>query len=330
MRYSLFGQKPETSQWRWGEARSLLAIDNYREMLEELVKPESKIAQEEIDNWYKKKIDETGEEIDLLRLSSNNKPEHYVPPTDTKLASTLWSDIKPNGSSQLKALFGKKVFENPKSVDFVKRVIRFIEGKSEDILVLDSFAGSGTTAQAVLDLNKEDGGRRKFILVQMTEATPAKPEKNICKDITRERVKRAIDKYSYESGFTYQRVGPAMDAETMLAGQLPEVKQFSHYVFYLCTGEQTTAPIKALDKNLYLVGESGSAGVYLIYSPDYDTLTRLALNLDAAEKILADDGKKRRIVYAPACFLDEEYLRAQNLEFVSIPYGLFQRKGSEA
>jgi DNA modification methylase len=223
---------------------------------------------------------------------------------------------------------GEEIFTTPKPSDLVKRIVQIAANK--DSIILDSYAGSGTTAQAVLDLNKEDGGRRKFILVQMTEATPAKPEKNICKDITRERVKRAIDKYSYESGFTYQRVGPAMDAETMLAGQLPEVKQFSHYVFYLCTGEQTTAPIKALDKNLYLVGESGSAGVYLIYSPDYDTLTRLALNLDAAEKILADDGKKRRIVYAPACFLDEEYLRAQNLEFVSIPYGLFQRKGSEA
>lgn len=126
MRYKLFGQKPETGQWRWGEARSLLAIENYKEMLVDLGLENTEPSQEDIDNWYMKKVEETGEELDLLRLSSNKKPEHYVPPTDTRLASTLWSDLKPNGSSQLKALFKKKVFENPKSIDLVKRIIRFL------------------------------------------------------------------------------------------------------------------------------------------------------------------------------------------------------------
>ena len=54
----------------------------------------------------------------------------------------------------------------------------------------------------------------------------------------------------------------------------------------------------------------------------------MALNLDIAEKIIADQPDKKRIVYAPACFLDEEYMEANQIEFVSIPYNLFQRKSS--
>jgi len=56
-------------------------------------------------------------------------------------------------------------------------------------------------------------------------------------------------------------------------------------------------------------------------------LTRMALNLEVAERIIAEQPNKKRIVYAPACFLDEEYMEEKQIEFVSIPYNLFQRKG---
>ncbi|MCL5611834.1 MAG: site-specific DNA-methyltransferase [Chloroflexi bacterium] len=226
-------------------------------------------------------------------------------------------------TKQLTELMGSLVFNNPKSVDMIKQIV--YQATDVDSVILDSFAGSGTTAHAILDLNKEDGGNRKFILVQMTEATPAEPKKNICKDITRERVKRAIDKFGYKSGFEYMRVGLPIDSESLLAGKLPVIEQFGSYVFFLCTGEKTTKPVKSIEKNLYLAGSQGNADIYLIYSQDYEELTRLALNLDWAEKIVTSD-KKRYIVYAPACFLDEDYLRSKQIEFVNIPYGLFQRK----
>ncbi len=57
-----------------------------------------------------------------------------------------------------------------------------------------------------------------------------------------------------------------------------------------------------------------------------DKLSRLALNLDAAKEIIKHSANKRRIVYAPACFLDEEYMEEHQIEFVSIPYNLFERK----
>ncbi len=178
-----------------------------------------------------------------------------------------------------------------------------------------------------MDLNKEDGGNRKFILVQMTEATEKEPTKNICRDITRERIKRAIEKYGYDSGFKYLRVGQPLDAETLLEGKLPDYRLFAKYVYYLCTGENLKEE-KKINEKKFFIGVFGKQAIYLIYEQDYEALTRMALNLELAEKIIADQPDKKRIVYAPACFLDEEYMEANQIEFVSIPYNLFQRKTS--
>jgi adenine-specific DNA-methyltransferase len=229
-----------------------------------------------------------------------------------------------SGSKMLQFLFdSEKVFNNPKPVELIKHIIKQTTNKTD--IILDSFAGSGTTMHAVMDLNKEDGGNRKCIMVQMTEATEAEPDKNICKDITRERVKRAIDKYGYNSGFKYYRLGIPLDAETMLSGQLPTYRQFAKYVYYLCTGENLEAEDK-INEAEYFVGEYGKQAIYLVYKQDYETLTRLALNLTLAEKIKQQQPGKRRIVYAPSCFLDEEYLTDNQIEYVGIPYNLFQRK----
>ena len=72
-----------------------------------------------------------------------------------------------NGTAKLKSIFGKKIFDNPKPVDLILDFLKI--GSNKDSIVLDSFAGSGTTAHAVLDLNSEDEGKRKFVLVQLPE-----------------------------------------------------------------------------------------------------------------------------------------------------------------
>ena len=112
---------------------------------------------------------------------------------------TIYDGTTTAGSKLLQSLFdSEKVFNNPKPIELIRHIMKLSAEK--DSLILDSFSGSGTTGHAVMDLNKEDGGNRKFILVQMTEATEKEPDKNICKDVTRERIKRAIDKYGYDSG----------------------------------------------------------------------------------------------------------------------------------
>jgi len=116
----------------------------------------------------------------------------------TKKPSTLWTDIEGNkkGSIEIKNLFGVgKIFDNPKPTDFIKRLL-LISCQQDDI-VLDFFAGAGSTGQAVMELNEANGGNLKFILVQLPELTNEKSEaykagyKRIS-DITIERNKRVV------------------------------------------------------------------------------------------------------------------------------------------
>jgi adenine-specific DNA-methyltransferase len=97
------------------------------------------------------------------------------------------------------------VFSTPKPVALIERIMR-IATKPGDI-VLDFFAGSGTTAQAVLNLNKEDGGDRRFILVSNSEATKAAPNKNLCRDVCAERVRRVIAGYTTKKGESIAGLG---------------------------------------------------------------------------------------------------------------------------
>jgi adenine-specific DNA-methyltransferase len=210
MRYELFGIIPESGQWRWSRERSLKAIDNYNLLIKGLAKDEdeNKITQEDIDKWYVEKVNENGEEQDLLRLSKNGKPEHYISPSETTLANDVWFDIPPNSTSILKSLFNFKVFDNPKPLELIKRAMEFFT--LEDDIILDFFAGSCTTAHAVLALNKEDAstssaraGNRKFICVQLPEKCDENSEafkagyKTIA-EIGKERIRRVIKKMQEE------------------------------------------------------------------------------------------------------------------------------------
>lgn len=192
MRYELFGIVPESGQWRWGKERSLIAIENYKKMLGELNETEETITTEKIDEYYLKQ----NEDIDLLRLSKTGKPEHYVAPTDSTLLNTSWQDLLVGSSSEILELFETKVFDTAKLTTLLKRMIGFCD---KDALILDFFSGSATTAHAVMQLNAEDGGNRKFIMVQLPELCDEKSEaykagyKNIC-EIGKERIRRAGQK----------------------------------------------------------------------------------------------------------------------------------------
>ena len=114
-----------------------------------------------------------------------------------KRPSPLWDDIDGNKKAtiEVKELLGDKVFDNPKPTELVKRLLKISFGDQKEGYALDFFAGSGTTAHAVLDMNQQDGGNRRFILVQLPE--PCGEESSAFKagfktiaDITNERVRR--------------------------------------------------------------------------------------------------------------------------------------------
>ena len=197
MRYDIFGITPERGQWRWGKDRSYMAIDNYQRMLNETGQSAESVSQLIIDTWYLKQNDE----IDLLRLSETGKPEHYIPPTNETLLNSSWVDLLVGSSSEIGQLFSTKVFDTAKLTSIITRMLNFV---NDDSIILDFFSGSATTAHAVMQLNAEDGGKRKFIMVQIPEETSEKSEaykagyKNIC-EIGKERIRRAAKKIAEEN-----------------------------------------------------------------------------------------------------------------------------------
>ena len=92
------------------------------------------------------------------------------------------------GTKEVQSIFGRKAFPNPKPVSLIAQLVAQSTGPND--VVLDFFAGSGTTAQAVMAVNAKDGGDRRFIMVSSTEGAVDDPDKNVCRDITAERIRR--------------------------------------------------------------------------------------------------------------------------------------------
>ena len=160
--------------------------------------------------WSKQKIE--NESYDLIVLKTS-KGGYEIYTRIREFNSTLLKDIITNianGDSEVQKLFdGKKLFDYPKSVDLLKTFIGSIP--YDDALILDFFSGSATTAHAVMQLNAEDGGHRKFIMVQLPEPCDEKSEafkagyKNIC-EIGKERIRRAGEKIKEENPLTTQNL----------------------------------------------------------------------------------------------------------------------------
>lgn len=156
--------------------------------------------------WKKRKRGETEEWWPYVKTYLEGR---------TKRPSPLWVDLEGSkkASIDIRTLLGGSVFSNPKPVGMIARLLQILPQQSEDCLVLDFFAGSGTTAHAVLDMNRQDGGTRKFILVQLPEPLDPKERdqklgsdfcdsvnrpRNIA-EITKERVRRVIKQIDEES-----------------------------------------------------------------------------------------------------------------------------------
>lgn len=193
MRYELLGFTPESGQWRWKKELAEEAINNYNKYLEEF---SLKISLE--DYWEK-----TGKKLKFIRKIKNGKGknggiQYWVGPDKTSLRTSNWTDIE---VSQIAKDF-ELPFENPKNVELIKLIISSI--KEKNFCVLDFFSGSATSADAVMRLNSEDNGNRKYIMVQLPEKCEENSEayrngyKTIC-EIGEERIRRAGKKIKEET-----------------------------------------------------------------------------------------------------------------------------------
>ncbi len=213
-----------------------------------------------------------------------------------QIANNLWNDIY-----NLQGANSEKIdFMGQKPIKLIKRVIEMsTEGKNS--LVLDSFAGSGTTAHAVMDLNKEDGGNRQFIIVEMEDDTVLK--------ITQKRLKKCIEENKYNDGFEFSKLAKPLFNEK---GQINEACSYDELATYIYFTETQTNIDKKVLKNPF-VGESHGTSYYLIYTgKNKNDLTRGSLSK------LKITGQA--VVYADRCLVDEELLKAKGIIFKQIPY----------
>lgn len=227
------------------------------------------------------------------------------------------------GSKELNEILGKDVFDNPKPTKLIKKLVQLACPQDEEAIVLDSFAGSGTTAHAVLALNKEDGGNRKFILVECEDYADK---------ITAERVRRVIKgvpeakdedlKNGLGGSFSYFELGKPLEITNILEGKdLPDYKELARYIFFTATGSQLDE--SKIKPEKYFIGESEEYLVYLFYKPDLDYLKSTALTLDIAKSFGEYKGKKR-LVFASTKYMDAQQLLDYHIEFAQLPFEIYK------
>ena len=246
--------------------------------------------------------------------------------TYTAYSSLLDSEVvktTAHGSIELKNILGPDKFSYPKPSLLIKELISLCTRDGD--VILDSFAGSGTTAHAVLALNKEDGGNRKFILVECEDYADT---------ITAERVRRVINgvenakeetlRNGLGGAFTYCTLGEPIDEEGMLTGEaLPTYEALANYIAYTATGNALESIAQQKD---YCFGETKDIRFYLIYEPSLAFLESHASALDGVRaeqiaKACKETGKKA-YVYAPQKFISQKELSGMGITFCQLPYNI--------
>jgi adenine-specific DNA-methyltransferase len=235
--------------------------------------------------------------------------------------SILSSGMTQEGGKLLQQVLGSKAFAYPKPLSLVRSLVR--ASTRQDDIVLDSFAGTGTTGHAVLDLNNEDRGQRRFILVEMDE--------DICRTLTVERLSHIVRGYEHEKakggrvkveglggGLRYCDLGEPLFDE---AGNIRESVRFSELATHVFFSE-TGAPIpRRTNGRTPLLGVHNGKAVYLLFNgvlgdkrPDGgNVLTGAVLS-----ELPPHDGP--RIVYGEGCRLGPARLKREGIVFRQIPY----------
>ena len=227
-------------------------------------------------------------------------------------------------SEVMSASASSDLFVTPKPTGLIKRILEI--ATDSDSLILDSFAGSGTSAHAVLALNKEDGGDRKFILVECED---------YANTLTAERVRRVIDGVSdardeslrdgLGGSFTYCTLGPPLEIEGMLTGEaLPSYSALAAYLLHTASGISAGAATLDRQNDDGLFYSTGATDFYLLYEPEPDWLcsNEGILNEERARRISsAGRGNGRKAtVFGPGKYIGQRDLTPMGITFCQLPY----------
>ncbi|MBC7569499.1 MAG: site-specific DNA-methyltransferase [Spirosoma sp.] len=228
------------------------------------------------------------------------------------ISSVILSTNTAQGTRIINEIFGTSVFDFPKPVELPQMLIEQVTHDFPDAIILDSFAGSGTTAHAVLNLNKQDGGNRQFILVEMED---------YAETITAERVRRVIDGYGTKEGtgggFAYYELGPALFTEDNLLNETVPLARIREYIWYSET--RTPLPTTRLpetgegSESPHFLGKLFDTAYYFYYEPDQLT----TLDYDFLPTI--QTPAEQYVVYADNCLIAREWLQQRHIIFKKIP-----------
>lgn len=195
------------------------------------------------------------------------------------------------GSKELKAVMGDKAFPYPKPPSLIKGLLAQAT-RPEDI-VLDFFAGSGTTGQVVLELNAEDGGNRRFILCSSTEATDKTPDKNLCREVCAERMRRVMQGYGESEAIQLSQGGEFayLQLDKFDAADVALDATTAHVATLLQLRHAASAPVAVQDQALQVIARGPDWLLVLCTQTD-------AQALDGLRALAAQDGVNRLVVVA--------------------------------
>jgi len=190
MRYECFGITPETGQWRWSKKRAGNAKHNYEEYLSDYANKMT------LDEYYALKVQEVGGDADFIRLGPDSTVQYYVGPRNYKILSDVWMDVRTSGKIT--------DFEHEKHEELIERIIRWASNPGD--LVLDSFAGSGTTGAVAHKMG------RRWIMVELGEHchTHIIPRmKKVIDGTDQGGITKAVN-WKGGGGFRYFRLAPSL------------------------------------------------------------------------------------------------------------------------
>lgn len=289
MRYELFGETPHSGQWRWEKGRAYTAVSNYNTFLKDATGSMS------LDEYYLDNLAATNEKMNFVRKNEDGTVQYYVPPSTGKLLSDNWMDLTLSGNET-------DAFDTEKSVAIIQRIVEWLAPPNS--IVLDFFSGSGTTAHAVIEANKNDNGQRRFIMVQLPENCGDNPSaikhgyKTLC-DLGEDRINRAGAKIAadIDKGNEQLELGAEPKLYPDLGFRVLRIDSSNFKDFYLTPGEISQESLFDFADNV----KEGRSDLDLLF----EVLPKLGIPYSAKieERVLADkkvffvDGDK-----LAACF----------------------------
>ena len=321
-----YTHEDERGRYRLGDLRNALVRPN---LMYDLVTPSGNTIPHPPKGWrYSKetmaKMIASGE-VAFNEDETRAIRKIYLENVGGRAAESIWfgEDVGTtrDANADLKELFPEGVpFDTPKPSKLIERIIELTASPND--IILDSFAGSGTTAHAVLNLNKQDGGNRKFILVEMMDYADS---------ITAERVKRVMKGYGTGNkavegtggAFDYYTLGqPLFNADQNL-NEAAGAERIREYIWYTETRSPLLAAAPAASgksasgkgaaTNPYLLGSHEGMAIYFVYEPE--RLTTLDHELLATLPVKGTPT----LIYADNCLLPKKFLEQHGIVFKKIP-----------